>query len=257
MADKDADRTEPATPKRRQDARKKGDVARSRELSATVLMAAGFLTIGSSLGGAVALGVLARSSDLLGGAAIRPSSLADYHAILLHEIGGVGLLLLPIGGLLLLAGLGSWVLSSREAAEAGASNALAEARTGYLAAMGAAPGALEVPELANPEAATRIRNEYRERFSAIAEEHAGTVSAALARMEVAELTLADDDFSGALAIYESALEGGAGGDRFRGVLLQRVAQPLHCRPGDEDTAFQRVGRLAVEAVGHGGQQPVH
>ena len=105
MAENDADRTEPATPKRREDARKKGDVAKSREISATVLMAVGFLAIASSLGGAVARGVMARSRDLLSGAVLRPGSLADYHAILLHEIGGIALLLLPIALLLLVAGL--------------------------------------------------------------------------------------------------------------------------------------------------------
>ena len=38
--------------------------------------------------------------------------------------------------------------------------------------------------------------------------------------------------------------------------LQPVAQPLHRCAGDEDRAFQRIGALAVELIGNGGQQPV-
>ena len=38
--------------------------------------------------------------------------------------------------------------------------------------------------------------------------------------------------------------------------LQPVAQPLDDGAGDEDRAFERVGRAAVELVGDGGQQPV-
>ena len=38
--------------------------------------------------------------------------------------------------------------------------------------------------------------------------------------------------------------------------LQPVAQPLHGGAGDEDRAFQRIGALAVELIGDGGQQPV-
>ena len=38
--------------------------------------------------------------------------------------------------------------------------------------------------------------------------------------------------------------------------LQAVAQPLHGSAGDEDRAFQRIGALAVELIGDGGQQPV-
>ena len=42
----------------------------------------------------------------------------------------------------------------------------------------------------------------------------------------------------------------------RGDDLEAVAQPLHGGAGDEDRAFERIGALAVELVGDGGQQPV-
>ena len=53
--------------------------------------------------------------------------------------------------------------------------------------MGAAPGALELPELANPEAGQRIRAEFAERFAAIGQEHAGTVAGTIAHLEAIEL----------------------------------------------------------------------
>lgn len=131
-----------------------------------------------------------------------------------------------IGALLLAAGVGSYVVSARNTAEAEASTELAKVRNAYLEAMGAGPGALEVPELASPEAARRIREEYGARFTEVAETHAGTISGALARMEVAQLAVDAGDEAGALALYEQTLDEGAGGDRFRGLLLQRVGQAL-------------------------------
>ena len=38
--------------------------------------------------------------------------------------------------------------------------------------------------------------------------------------------------------------------------LQPVAQPLHGGAGNEDRAFQRIGALAVQLIGDGGEQPV-
>src|SRR5438445_457616 len=38
--------------------------------------------------------------------------------------------------------------------------------------------------------------------------------------------------------------------------LDAVAQPLHGSTRDEDRAFQRIGGLAVETIGDGGQEPV-
>ena len=53
-------------------------------------------------------------------------------------------------------------------------------------------------------------------------------------------------------------EAGRKGLRLRGVLdhSQPVAKPLHGGAGDEDRAFQGVGRFARETPGDGGQQPV-
>jgi hypothetical protein len=131
-----------------------------------------------------------------------------------------------IGGLLAVAAIASFLMSARESAEREASVALAEVRNDYLSAMGASPGSLDVPKLASEEAARRIREEYGRRFGEVADAHAGTVSGALARMEVAQLRADADDHAGALALYDQILAEGAGGDRIRGLVLQRAASAL-------------------------------
>lgn len=155
-------------------------------------------------------------------------------------------LLLVVGAvaaLLVAAGAGSYVYSRADARESAASLALAEARAEYLTAMGASPGALEVPELASAEAAERIRNEYRERFAAIADEHTGTVSGALARLEVAQLLQEAGDTEQALAIYERTLAEAPRGDPLRGLVLQRIAQAL-----EQEERWEEAARRHEEAA---------
>lgn len=130
------------------------------------------------------------------------------------------LVMTGVGGLLLLAGVGAWVGSAQESSEQEASAALAKAREDYLSAMGAPPGSLEVPELANPEAAAQIRAEYEERFSSVAQDFAGTVSGTLAAIESARLT----EGEAAQSHLESALADATG--PVRGMVLQGLAQRL-------------------------------
>lgn len=156
----------------------------------------------------------------------------------LHEIEGAAdrlgewvqsnltLVVSAIVGLLVVVGLGSYIARSGDSAEQAASRELAETRNAYLTAMGAGPGAMAVPELANAEAAARIRAEYTERFTEVADTHAGTVSGALARLEVAQLALAGEDTGAGLALYEQILEDGTPNSRLRGIVLQQLAQGL-------------------------------
>jgi len=95
-----------------------------------------------------------------------------------------GKTILSVAGVcLVIAAVYGYYETSRNRWESDASEALASARDDYLAAMGAQPGAITVPELANPAAGAAIRQEYAERFRAVAEEHAGTAGAALAELE--------------------------------------------------------------------------
>lgn len=151
------------------------------------------------------------------GAADRLAEWIQKHLILVAV--AVGAVLLAV------AAVSLWI-SYRSGQEEEASTALATTRNAYLEAMGASPGALEVPELANREAAERIRSEYAGRFAEIAEAHPGTVSGALARLEVGEMKAASGDAAGALAIFEQAVAEAPASEALRGMLLQRSAQAL-------------------------------
>jgi len=115
------DRTEQATPKRRADARKKGDVPRSRELTMTGVMLSG--------AGAMLIFAGPMGSKLLeafaGGFKIERDLLLDerYLPLALMEVGSGGILsLLPLATVLLLAvffsaaALGGWSFSMKAAA---------------------------------------------------------------------------------------------------------------------------------------------
>ncbi|MGH7337913.1 MAG: hypothetical protein ACREI7_10060, partial [Myxococcota bacterium] len=129
-------------------------------------------------------------------------------------------------GLLVVTGLGAWRFSARDSAEREASTALAEVRADYLSAMGAQPGSIEVPELANPTAAAAIREEYEKRYAELAEEHEGTVAATLAAIERAELLGAAGRGDEAIALLEQAVEKAPSRGAVRGVVIQRLAQRL-------------------------------
>ena len=104
MAENDIERTEPATPKRKDDAREKGDVAQSREL-ATVLVLGGMLLASLSLLGAnLVARVSAQARSAWSGAEIRPDGMGDFHALLLHHSVQTAAALLPLLGVILLAG---------------------------------------------------------------------------------------------------------------------------------------------------------
>ncbi|MBW2288850.1 MAG: hypothetical protein JRG80_00960 [Deltaproteobacteria bacterium] len=128
--------------------------------------------------------------------------------------------------LLLLAGGYGFYQSSQATAEADAANELAKTRDKYLVAMGASPGALEVPELANPAAGAAIRSEYQERFQAVAEEHAGTAAAALARLEEGRLAADGGNDEKALEIWRAAVLERPADDPLVGALQLKIGQTL-------------------------------
>jgi tetratricopeptide (TPR) repeat protein len=119
-------------------------------------------------------------------------------------------------------GLGA--MASHRAGEAdAASDALDRVSSDYMEAMGADPNALVVPELANPEAAEAIQLEFAEQFGAVADEHSGTVAAALARLEQGNLSAAAGDTDGAVEIWQSAIGDLRRNENLEAVLEQRIA----------------------------------
>ena len=131
-----------------------------------------------------------------------------------------------IAALLVVAGIGAWIVSARNSAEQEASNALAQTRTDFLSAMGAAPGAIDVPELANREAASQIRAEYEQRYAVVAATHPGTVAGALAALEQARLANEGGRGDEAIGLLEQALSDAPSDGPVRGMMLQQLAQRL-------------------------------
>jgi flagellar biosynthetic protein FlhB len=104
MAEPQAERTEPATPRRREEARRRGQVAQSRDVGGVVVLAAALLALGSFLGAGLAGRVAALAQASWGGAGTPPDSLADFQALLWVHVGGAGLALLPLLAALAAAG---------------------------------------------------------------------------------------------------------------------------------------------------------
>jgi len=117
---------------------------------------------------------------------------------------------LTIAALLIVLGtaaaIGALAAHRTREAEA-ASDAVDRVTAEFMRAMGAGPDALTVPEPDNPPAAiAAIRSEFAEQFSAVAEEHAGTVAAALARLEQGNLSAAAGETDAAIEIWRGAID---------------------------------------------------
>ena len=116
MAD-DAEKTEAATPKKKEDARKKGQVAQSRDVSTVVLLVAGALALSSPLGERLAATVYETALIVWGGIWIVPDSVSDYHAIFMKLSLVVMASLAPLAILFLVVGVAGnivqvgWMLS--------------------------------------------------------------------------------------------------------------------------------------------------
>jgi len=105
VSDDGFQRTEPATPHRREQARREGQVAQSREVQSVALLIAALLGLSSGVGLALrdASFQIAREAWTLAGRP--PESIADGHALLIRHGGVAALALLPMLGLLALAGV--------------------------------------------------------------------------------------------------------------------------------------------------------
>lgn len=102
-----SERTEAATPKRREDARRKGDVAQSREVQSVAVLAAVMLLLSSYLGVQLAQRVAAVAKSLWGGGRVTLNGVGDFQAMFVHAFAAAGAAMLPI--LLLLAAAGAAV----------------------------------------------------------------------------------------------------------------------------------------------------
>lgn len=151
------------------------------------------------------------------------------------------LLLVSIGLVAILiaaAGVG-WRTSQLTQEAENAADALDRVTTNYLLAMGAAPGALEVPELANPAAAEAIRSEYAEKYGEVAAAHPGTVASALAALEQGNLLEASGDLEASIAVWQEAVGTLGGNPKLQAMLHQRIGQ-----------AYEAAGSWSEAAAAH-------
>jgi tetratricopeptide (TPR) repeat protein len=137
-----------------------------------------------------------------------------------HLLLSIGML---VGLLAVVASLSALVAYRTSEAES-AADALDRVTQDYLRAMGAEQGSLEVPELANPEAAAAIRAEYAALFDAVAAEHVGTVAGALARLEEGNLSESDGDLDASIEIWRATLQGLDSDSNLRAIFQLRIGQ---------------------------------
>jgi tetratricopeptide (TPR) repeat protein len=152
-----------------------------------------------------------------------------------------------IGAALVLLAAAAWgafeTLSARR--EQRASAALARAQADWRRSMGAAPGAREVTEPANPELAARARREAAQRLLAIADEspgtRAGVVAALLAGNRLWEL----GDVQPALDAWESARRAAPADSPLRALVLLRLAEAHESqgRFAEAGAAFEEAGAI--------------
>jgi len=132
----------------------------------------------------------------------------------------------------------------RDSSRKAASEAVGEAQTDYLEAMGANSFVASFAEPANPETARATREEYAARLAAAADAHAGTAPAAAGRIEEAGILGELGDEEGAIAALRTAVEEAPAGSALQGVALVDLAVRLEeTSPADASRAYERAGRI--------------
>ena len=146
-------------------------------------------------------------------------------------------------------GLGQWWIE-RERLEASA--AVAAVKRDFFVAMGATPGAVVVPEPANPETARAAREEYAAKFEEAAKAHAGSAAAADAWIEAGNLREQLGDSEAALAAWEAGAEAAPSGTAVQGLALARLASGLEAaeRWADAADAWERAGEIERYPLRH-------
>jgi hypothetical protein len=162
---------------------------------------------------------------------------------------------LSIAALLIVLGaaaaLGALAAHQTRAAEA-ASDAFDQVTAEFMQAMGANPSAFTVPELANSEQEAVIRSEFAEQFGAVAEEHSGTVGAALARLEQGSLTAATGENGAAIEIWQAAADDLGGNPNFQAMFEQRIGKAYEedARWLEAAESYERAGSVESYPLRH-------
>ena len=159
-------------------------------------------------------------------------------------------LLAGAAGLLLLAGGWGYMASSGQEVADQADTALSEVQSGYRLAMGASPGSVTIPEPANAEAATKIREDFSARYAVVGEAYPGTGAGAVAFLEVGKLEQALGDADAALAAYQAGIDSLGENDALRGFLWSRMGSVYEedGRWSEAAEAYANAGALKTYAI---------
>ena len=135
-----------------------------------------------------------------------------------------------------------------EAAEESSAR-VAQLQGDYREAMGAVPGAIEVPEPANPETARAVREDYLAQFLAVGDEFDGSTAAVEARVLAGTLQEQLGDPTAAIATWRLAAENAPSGTTLQALAYLRLARGLESQsePAAAAEAFETAGR--IEAYG--------
>ena len=155
------------------------------------------------------------------------------------------LVLAGIGALLLLAAAVGAIGSLRERSAHAAEAEVSGAYDAYLAAMGASPGAREVPEPANPELGRKTRAEFAAKLLTAAKNHDGSAAAVVGRLQAASLLEGNGDLEGAFAARELAAKSAPSGVGVAAIALTRYGVALEAKGNLEAAAeaFENAGEI--------------
>lgn len=106
----ESEKTEDATPKKKEDARKKGQVAQSRDVSTVMLLVAATGALVSPLGTRLGRMILEGCQVAWSGTLTRPDTLADFHALILYFGVLMAVALAPFALLFIVVAMASNVL---------------------------------------------------------------------------------------------------------------------------------------------------
>ena len=163
--------------------------------------------------------------------------------------GNPQIVLIGLGALIAIAAAAGVATTLRGRSEQAAQAAVATVHDAYLTAMGASPGASDVPEPANPELGKRTRAEFAAKLLDAAKQHEGSVAAVSARLEAAEFLEQNGDAEGAFAARELAAQQAPPGAGASAVALARYAVALEVK-GDlagAAKAFESAGEIESPA----------
>jgi hypothetical protein len=153
--------------------------------------------------------------------------------------------LAAIGAVLLGAAIAGGLISLRERAMHAAEAEISGVYDAYLAAMGAPPGAREVPEPANPEIGRKTREEFAAKLLAAAGNHDDSAAAALARLQAADLLEQNGQADAAFSARELAANSAPSGSGVAAIALSRYAVALETKGNLEGAAaaFEDAGGI--------------